>query len=329
MVALVLGLLLSAGIINIYAESKRNFSNEEEAARMQENGRYALGLLKRELTLAGFMGGASNPEQLDTAVAIGGTDCSSLWALDAKYQVPATSPPVYEKNAIDLVNNYSSSLTSVLNVSFSGCITAADVQSGTDIVSVKRTAGDFTLRNGVFNTSITAAATNQWYLRYVPDFSDASWVYLGGSGVIPSAEVGTNTGIDYWQYSAKVFYIQSYSSASGDGVPTLCSEALVGANMQKECLVEGIEDMQIEFGVDSDGDGVPNRFETAPDADELVNSVAARIYLLVRSVNTAAGHTDNKAYVLGAKNVAAKNDGFLRKVFSTSVQLRNSVIPSV
>ena len=316
MVSIVLGLILTAGIIGVYLESKRNYSAEEEMARIQENGRFSLNMLKRELTLAGFYGG--NLEMDDLTAAAVTTDCAAgvNWALDTA------------GDALELISDYSSSFLTVNGTSFN-CLTGSEIEGGTDIFSIKRTAGDFTLKNGAYNDGLGAADTSQWYLKLVTYGQDKEWVYIGSAGAFDAADVGAGTEVDYWEFFTKIFYIRNFSTTAGDGIPTLCVERLMGDAMATECLVEGVEDMQIEFGVDTDGDGVPNQFKTSPTATEISSAVTARVYLLLRSIGPVVGHTDTKTYNLGQKNVVAKNDGFIRRVFSTTVQLRNSVLPEV
>jgi type IV pilus assembly protein PilW len=90
-------------------------------------------------------------------------------------------------------------------------------------------------------------------------------------------------------------------------------------------LVEGIEDMQIEFGIDTnDVDLAANYFESEPDETEIPNVVSARIFLLVRSLRPITGYENTKTYQLGNKAVPAFNDGFYRRVYSTSVPIRNA-----
>jgi hypothetical protein len=90
-----------------------------------------------------------------------------------------------------------------------------------------------------------------------------------------------------------------------------------------QCLVEGIENLQLEFGIDDDGDAQPDRFESAPDAAELAAAVAARIYLLVRSIHPVPGHVDDRSYVLGQTRVAPPLDAHYRRLLQTTVLLRN------
>jgi type IV pilus assembly protein PilW len=87
--------------------------------------------------------------------------------------------------------------------------------------------------------------------------------------------------------------------------------------------VEGVENMQLEFGVDFDDDGVPNRYLSAPDAGEMRRVVAVKIHLLLRSIVALSGHSDDKVYRLGQKVLPPARDAFLRRVFTSTVLLRN------
>jgi len=104
-------------------------------------------------------------------------------------------------------------------------------------------------------------------------------------------------------------------------------ETLAGNAMTSRCLVEGVENLQLEFGIDLDADGVPDQYKSAPDGEEMRRAVTAKIYLLLRSINKISGHRDDRVYTLGQKILAAKNDSYLRRVVSTTVLLRNRIEP--
>ncbi len=315
MISILLGLILTIGVVSVYIESKNNYQSEDQLARIQENGRYALTLLKRELTLGGFYAG--NLETDDMTPSTLSSDCASNWALN-------TTDP------LDLINDFNPSAsnpTTTVNSIVLGCLTTSAIVPGTDIVSVKRTAGDYTLKDGAWNDSLSKAEETQWYLK-VTDYGESlDWVYIG-SGEDFTSGVGSGSQVDYWEYLVKVFFVQNYSANTGDNIPTLCAESLSGNSIIAECYVEGIEDIQIEFGVDTDADGVANQYKSSPSASELATAVSARIYVLARGINTVAGYTNSKTYSLGEKTVAAKNDGYMRRVFSTTVQMRNATLPA-
>lgn len=56
MVALLLGLLLTAGLVQLFGTSRLTFQTSDASARVQENGRFAMELLKRDLRMAGTHG---------------------------------------------------------------------------------------------------------------------------------------------------------------------------------------------------------------------------------------------------------------------------------
>jgi type IV pilus assembly protein PilW len=81
--------------------------------------------------------------------------------------------------------------------------------------------------------------------------------------------------------------------------------------------------MQVELGIDDDADFIADYYTAAPTAAEVTDAVAARIYVLARSVTQVPNYTNDKTYRMGATVVAPANDGFYRRVFSTTVLLRN------
>ncbi|MFT7365930.1 MAG: type IV pilus assembly protein PilW [Marinobacter psychrophilus] len=56
MIALVLGLLLSAGVITIFISAKQNYQVQDAVSQVQENGRFSLEFLARDIRMAGFSG---------------------------------------------------------------------------------------------------------------------------------------------------------------------------------------------------------------------------------------------------------------------------------
>src|SRR5690606_2137368 len=123
----------------------------------------------------------------------------------------------------------------------------------------------------------------------------------------------------------KIFYLRNYAVTAGDGIPTLCEARLNQSAYGDRCLVEGIEELQMELGIDTNEDGVADQYKSAPVAGDFENAVAIRMHILVRSVNDLPGYTNSKAYSMGARQVDAINDGVMRKVFTTTIKLRNGI----
>ena len=91
-------------------------------------------------------------------------------------------------------------------------------------------------------------------------------------------------------------------------------------------LIDGIEALRFEYGIDSTGDGSPDSYLPAPPTalDDLRNTVAVKVHVLARNLEATPGYKDIKSYQLGnAATISAANDGFKRHVFSTTVRLVN------
>ena len=306
MISMLLGVVLSGAAIKLYIESKISYQQDEELARLQENARFTMDFLKREISLSGFLGGVNDKSVIPAASVT--TDCGNGadWALNVD-------------EPFELLNNTdgSTALTS-LNGTTWNCIDVSEVVAGTDLFSIKRTADGPTLRDGAMATG--SEDMNQWYFKSF-DYNNYSWAYL--TAAIPSGEKIANSTYNYWEYYAKIFFIREYADVIADGIPTLCQSALVANEMTTQCLIEGIEDLQIEVGIDANNDNVVEQYKAAPSASDFANVKSVRLYLLVRSINELPGYTNDKTYRLGQKNIAAFNDGYIRKVFTTTVKIRN------
>ncbi len=314
LISILLGAVLSLAVSGVYLESVRNFMVENEMAKLQENGRFSLNLLRKEFSQAGFFAGVRALESPTPHTV--SSDCvgSGNWALNTK--IP-----------LEFINNANETLTAPFVTSAGvalDCLNSSDLVKGTDVLTVKRTAGGYALKDGVYPDG-ARAKSGQWYLR-VDNHSDNHFWVNQRSSKFPATDVTANSGVDYWAYFARIFYIRNYSHTLSDGIPTLCVEALSGGAspgiMRSQCFIEGVEDMQIEFGLDSNFDSAPDVFTDTLLGHELAHIVVARIYLLMRSVVEVPGVARERTYELGGKTVV-RSDRYLRHIVSSTVALPN------
>lgn len=131
---------------------------------------------------------------------------------------------------------------------------------------------------------------------------------------------------------SNIYYIRSYTDTPGDGIPSLCKKYLTDTGggspqptMGEVCLAEGVEHFHVQFGIDTDSpkDGVANKYISNPSETEVSKqAVSAKIFILVRATRPDPAFTNNKTYTLGDR-VINVNDKFYRRVYSTTVVLRN------
>ena len=163
------------------------------------------------------------------------------------------------------------------------------------------------------------------------------------------------------KYISNMYYVRDYAVTAGDGVPTLMRSqfGLSGGALgykAAEALIEGIQGFRVELGVDTvsatgaainlgqaiafpnpsrlirpsnRGDGFPDgayvHCTTALPctASQLTNTVAVKIYVLVRSENKTPGWVDDKTYTLGSTTLGPFNDQYKRHLFTQTIRLTN------
>ncbi|MDI1245749.1 MAG: PilW family protein [Rhodoferax sp.] len=311
MVSITIGLILLAGLTALIAQQSSTQAELEKSSRQIENGRYAMQLLNEDIQMAGYYGEFSNVAGLTVPGALPDPCVITVTAID-----PAMVLPVQGYNAP----------TTVLPT----CINAANHVSGTDILVVRRVeaapltiasaasaaGGQVYLQSGLTPSGLlfekvmgTGANTGVFTLQ-----TQAKPAVVAASGVtaaaaIPAAPAPLRKFLVhiYFVSPCSVMSDGSNCSASDDGgnpIPTLKRMELPvsGTTMITTPLVEGIENMQIDYGIDSTGnDGTPDgKFVAAPaTVTDWANVVAVRVHLLARNNETSAGFVDPKTYEMG------------------------------
>lgn len=316
MVSLAISLVLVASLAILFSDASRGRAELEKSGRLIENGRYAADLLAHDVAHAGYYGPLGDTALTFTTPA----DACTITAADWNNTTP--SAPV----AVQLAPAGASCLT--------------DAQSGTAALVVRRLAIQPTAAASAAGPAIFLQSSNcPTEPAGTPGFklSSAAADFTGSNGLRNRACTNPTT---VRQYITRVYYVAACNECGRDLVPTLKRVDLVSgvATPTPQPLAEGIEDMQIEFGFDTDGNGTPDTFlgniNATAGTNDWANVMAVRFHLLARSAEpsreapaSAAGSASNpKAYVLGANKTASGLDpSFKRRVYSQTVRLNNLV----
>ena len=119
----------------------------------------------------------------------------------------------------------------------------------------------------------------------------------------------------------------------GSPIPTLKRVELIVRNdapaLTTVTVAEGIENLQVDYGWDTDSDGAPNGSDvdgSALTVADWANVVTVKVHLLARSTELTGGFEDLKTYAMGtagAVSPAAAERGYKRHLFVQSVRLTN------
>lgn len=105
-----------------------------------------------------------------------------------------------------------------------------------------------------------------------------------------------------------------------DGANLMC---LGSGSATPGIIAEGIENMQILYGEDSNGDGIANRYITAGSIVAANPVVSVRIALLASTVENSGGADTATHVLLNAPPLGPFNDTQLRRAFTRTIILRN------
>lgn len=285
------------------------------------------------------------------------------------FRVPATAAPPDPCAVVNDAGQITSSLPyavqgydapdfdSLPDLSGTSCgawLADANLQPGSDVLVVRRTE-TVTLPVG------EVAPVNAVYLQSNP-FS-AEIQFGSGAGITAASRAdGTPavvmkrdgvTAADIRRFVVHVYFVAPCSVPS-DGsdictgpdddddrpIPTLkrleLSSNPAGTTMQIQTVSEGIESLQVDYGIDSlpvaknlmtgyIGDGSPDAYVRNPPPLDFASAVTARVHLLARNTEPTVGHVDAKTYRLGLSGeFNPADDSFKRHVYTGTVRMTNT-----
>lgn len=311
MIALTLALLVIGVVATVFAGTSRNRGDLERSSRLAQNASYALEVLADDLRLGGYYG-----QMVFTGVTWQvANPCSVALPNQGWATIPSFTIPV-------AISGYAGADVAPPCIDVTG-----HRKPGTAAVVVRRLSAD---------TTPPAAASGKPYLQVSScnaDFpaGNPTWVYSSNPADFTLRKIDCVSLADVRQAVVRTYFVATCDDCANDTMPTLKRAELDGNDITITPLVEGVENLQIEYGFDTDGDGNSDVFRpglsgVAGAADnDWSNVVAARLYVLVRSTDTEGNYSDSVRQVnMGPLGyVTVPNDGYKRVVQTSTVRLNN------
>lgn len=332
LVAVTIGLLVLAGLSTMFLKNMHTQDEIEKASRQVENGRFAVDQIAVDLRNAGFYA-EFDPTVLASPAALPAPCTLTIAAQDSALVLPVQG---MDNAALDCLDDVKAD-TDVLVVRRTSTCVADDpgcdpVAAGGPFFQASLCNNPAELDSPSPADSYRLATDTATLDRHQRDCTQAA-----GSGTLAKVR----------RYLVHIYYIAN-NNQGGDGIPTLKRAELgsdAGALAWKVVpLAEGIENLQLEYGLDlapaGTGDGVADQYSAVPStfngcaADDCAlanwrSVVTVKLHLLSRNTVESKDYTDKKSYVLGNDAdgnpvaIGAAGDGFRRHVFQAQVALPN------
>lgn len=301
MVALVIGLLLTLGVLQVYLSGRDVYRMQDSLSHLQESGRYTLALLTREIRESGYIGclsidwaGIDDPNDA-------GVDFDETTIIRATAGANVTLPDTLRIRSAQPFNAVLTDTVLAGDESFSVednvTVAAGDVL----VISDCRTAELFVAENDVSNGT-TITATEALANNYLADAMGAVYRYRDVTYTV--ADTGRQT-------------------PGGRAIRALFVDRDDGTGPQE--LVEGVENLKLQFGVATDAEPRPNQVNAYRTADAVTDwgrVVSVRLDLLMQGLDDGVA-TGARAQTISFLGTPVTSDGRLRQAFSTTVAMRN------
>lgn len=343
MVALAIGLVVTLAVSQVYLSNRETYGVREEFSRLQENARFAIDFIARDLRMAGYMGCNSKmpPAQVGNIVDVSSDvnqfDVNGLRGF--RYACTTGCSGALTEWEPDLPTDW---------------FAAGDVMVGSDVFIVKRASDFSTTLTGLTtptNANLQIKTTANLQLEIAAD--DVLMVAdCKAADVFRATNVSNGAGITTVAHSmtgntqnfllnrygneaelmklvSRAYYIGKRGGNANDPAntnpPSLFRKEISQRVLPPPALelVEGVERMVLRYGEDTNGDRVAERYQRPEAVTNFRNVVSARLALLMRTLAPADTVIDERTYTLLDVAVPAANDRLRRRMFTSTIDVRN------
>jgi type IV pilus assembly protein PilW len=331
MISITIGLLILSALATLFVNQSNTRMELDKSNRLIDNGRYAVEVLSENLRLAGFYGEG----ELTVAPVILDPCTSNL-----------STPNLSDlRSALGLyVAGYNAASSSTTIGSLPCGLVTADLKAGSDILVLRRA--------DTAPIAIASAIPGMHYIQLSNCKNNTESVTSASSVIDTTAanyilhQRDCVSGANVRRFVVQTYFI-SPNNIAGDGIPTLkvieFDQNFTGISTIHECvnhatpasptlncfvitpLVEGIEYLQVEYGVDGDNDGVADSYVTnCATAVCWSNVVSVKLNVIARNTEPTTGYINNNTYALGlAGSFGPFSDNYKRHVYTQVVRLVN------
>lgn len=342
MVASTLSLILLAGVTGLVVSMSRTHKELAETSALADNGRHTAEVLGNAIRHAGFYGRFDNLDEDGTDYA----DPSLEDPCDEDLSASSASPGNLEDDLRLALQGYNN----VTDDPALDCIADSNHRDDTDILVIRRAA-----RNA---TAVDKLEADHVYLQggvngFTLDTALGETADDGDEEEVGDSETGDKerfarkdmdgNRVPIRQYRVDIYFVSPCSAtfcgnASND-VPTLKRISLDKgpAWSDPEVVTVGVEQLQLDYGVDHNGDGAPDdndgdsslTVQNPSDVDAWLDVVTVNTHMLARATDPSTGYSDDASYELGLYGSVTPSDDktlsadYKRELFTRTARVVN------
>lgn len=309
MIGLVFGLFISGAAILMFISDKATYPLDSALSRMQDAGRSVVDSMALDIRMTGYMGCASRSDVVIDDVGnpdVGFSNASGIQGFNngASWTNPTSYPRVDGSDVITV--SRASENTRQLNTAMATKNADLVVNSLSVSIGAALLITDCTKADAFRVSSLTIGSTTTTIAH--------------GNNKNDSASLSTK-----YPATSQVSTLHSATYFIGmntAGTPALFRITNAVTNTTDE-LLDGVEDMQILYGEDTNGDYSANDYFDASGVTNWEDVTSVRISLLLRSADNITPSPSSITFNGATVNSGSSADRRLRTIYNSTVTLRN------
>lgn len=343
MIAMALGLILTLGVAQIFIGSSQTYRLSDALGKIQENTRFSMGTLQRDARMAGHYGCLIGQpfNQLDEddddyeEVAYDGAAAIG-WEADGTGLGDEFEIVSLEAEGGNWSNGSGDDVPDAI---------AGQMIPGTDFVVINggepsgveldsqngntlNTDGDHGISSGSVLLVVAGDCSGADLFQSGNNNNASALVKSAGAGGNPPGNKNTSGFNGNYDEDASVYVFTSTAYFIGEGAsgePALFRERLDGGGAAAGAveLAEGVENMQILYGVSNGAERRADSYVTAANVNNWENVVSVRIAMLLRSGDRVVDTEETRTVNLAGTEVTSQADQRTRLVSISTVGIRN------
>ncbi len=333
LIAITIGLLLLVGTASMMISNKRIYKEQNEMGRLQENARFAMELIMRDIRRAAYIGCMDRLTGINSLLN-GGTTAINLFSMNDLIEGSESGGNWLPSGSTDAAADMTAG-SDGFTVKF---LEPMDILLGTPMPTPAAALNVTNLSDLVVGDIIAISDCDSADIMQITgiNVASSSIVHNTGGAVTP----GNNTQNLSKTYNADAQITRSVARRYFIGTDATTGEPglfMYGrdvmdldndgdrAEIINQQFIEGIENMQILYGEDTSGDSIADTYVAANAVTTWNNVVSMRIAMLVRTIQEDfTAPLDTGSYnLLGTVINPTPDDHHSRRVFETTIEIRN------
>ncbi len=364
MISLTVGSVITAGVVQLFSANSETYGVMTGQSRMQESARFSLDFIGRDIYKAGYFGCFSSNEQLFWTAASGD---DIPYEFDLRRGLQGYNAPAVDRFWDPVLDDLPTTINGTDTNVFEGGIgiNTDNIVSGTDVITIRslsqrdvetRLAEELVNATDDIKVVKPADGTELGFdvgdLAMIHDCEKATIFQV--TGPVPGlstesdpiviehdVDIAVPWGNSFSRLAIKnsfgtdayvsaietnTYFIAPGQGENNSGQAPLSLWRKSGTTSPVE-LVEGIENLQILYGVSTDDDLTPNQYVSSINDVSLKDVVTIRVTVIANSIDDVGGSsspthgcTIQNCYT--GKGEAAI-DGLIRRAFTQTFMLRN------